>query len=166
MKGYERFLNWLGWIGLLFLVPVGLTVFGVPGPLSFLHSHLGKFGSATFLLIVFYALILLRFLFGHSEIYSPVFIGLIVSFFLVAITVEIGFMGWYRNLLGKVPYVSNHPLIFLVGVAVAIVGLWLGRLKRLHLIAQLLLLLVIPVALIVVANIYGVAVLPTAAKAS
>lgn len=166
MKGYESFLNWLGWIGLLFLIPVGLSVFGVPGPLTYLQSHLGKFGSATFLLIVFYAFILLRFLFGHSEIYAPVFMGMFVSFFLVAITVEIGFMSWYRNLMEKVPYVTNHPLIFIVGIAVAIVGLWLGRLKRLHFIAQLFLLVLIPIALIVLANIYGVGVLPGTRKAS
>lgn len=160
MKPFERFLNWLGWVGLLFLVPVALTVFGIPGPLNYLHTSLGKFGSATFLLLVFYALILLRFLFGHSEIYAPVFIGMIVSFFLIAITVDINFMHWYVTLIAKVPYLSNHPLIFLVGVAVAIVGVWLGRLKRLHFVLQLLLLLVLPVAIIVVANIYGLAVFP------
>ena len=162
MQPFEKFLNWLGWVGLLFLVPVGLQVFGIPGPLSFLHSSLGTIGTVTFLLLVFYALILLRFLFGHSELYAPVFIGMIVSFLLVSMTVEINFMKWYTALVAKVPYLSNHPLIFLVGVAVAIVGVWLGRLKRLHLVVQLLLLLVLPVALIVVANIYGFGRLPVA----
>lgn len=160
MQPFEKFLNWLGWVGLLFLLPVGLQVFGIPGPLSFLHTSFGKLGTATFLLLVFYALILLRFLFGHSEIYAPVFIGMIVSFLLISIAVEINFMKWYAALVAKVPYLTNHPLIFLVGVAVAVVGVWLGRLKRLHLVVQLLLLLVLPVALIVVANIYGVGLLP------
>lgn len=157
MKGYEKALNWLGWIGLLFLLPVGLSVFGISGPITFLHKSFGRFGSPTFLLLVFYALILLRFLFGHSEIYAPVFIGMIVSFFLVAVAVEISFMKWYVALVAKIPYLSNHPLVFLVGVVVALVGLWLGRMRRLHLAVQLLLLFVLPVAAIVVANIYGIA---------
>ena len=162
MKPFEKFLNLLGWIGLVFLIPVGLQVFGLPGLLDFLGKSLGQFGTATFLLLVFYALILLRFLFGHSEIYAPVFIGMIVSFFLVSITVEISFMKWYAALVAKLPYASNHPLIFVVGVLVALVGLWLGRLKRLSIVVQLLLLLVLPVAIIVAANIYGIGVLPGA----
>ncbi len=164
MKPYERAFNWLGWVGLLFLLPVGLTVFGVPGPLDYLQKTLGNFASATFFLLVFYGLILLRFLFGHSEIYAPVFLGMIVSFFLIAMTVEISFMKWYLQLTAKVSYLSNHPLIFLVGVAVALLGVSLGRLRRLHLIAQLLLLLVLPLAIVVAANIYGIAVFPTGGK--
>lgn len=160
MKGYERLLNWLGWFGLLFLVPIGLSVFGVPGPLDFIHRSLGAYGSAAFLLLIFYFFLLLRFLFGHSEIYFPVFIGMIVSFLLIASTVEIGFMKWYLHLTAKVPYLSNGPLVFLVGVAVAIFGVALGRLKRLHLVVQLLLLLVLPIAVIVLASVYGIAVLP------
>ena len=162
MKPYEKFLNLLGWIGLIFLVPVGLKVFGISGPLDFLQKSLGKFGSATFLLLVFYALILLRFLFGHSEIYAPVFIGMLVSFFLISATVEISFMKWYLNLSAKVSYLSNHPLVFVVGVLVAILGVSLGRLKRLNVIVQIVVLLVLPIAVIVAANIYGVAELPPA----
>lgn len=162
MKPFEKFLNLLGWIGIIFLIPIGLKVFGMPGLIDFLGKSLGQFGSETFLLLVFYALILLRFLFGHSEIYAPVFIGMIVSFLLVSIAVEVSFMKWYASLVAKVPYVSNHPLIFVVGVLVALVGLWLGRLKRLSIVVQLLVLVVLPLAIIVAANIYGIGVLPGA----
>lgn len=160
MKPFEKFLNLLGWIGIVFLIPVGLEVFGFPGLIGFLGRSLGQFGSVTFLLLVFYALILLRFLFGHSEIYAPVFIGMVASFFLVSITVDVSFMKWYASLVAKIPYASNHPLIFVIGVLVALVGLWLGKLKRLNLVVQLLLLVVLPIAIIVAANIYGIGVLP------
>ncbi len=157
MKLYERVLNTLGWIGFIALVPVGLAVFGIPGPLNFLHGLLGKFGSASFLVILFYGLILLRVLFGKSEIYAPVLIGAVVSFFLMSTTTEIGFMDWYRKLTDSIVYLGNHRFVFLVAIGVVILGVLLGGLKKLHWVIQLIFLVIVPIALIVLAQIYGFA---------
>jgi len=157
MKVYERVLNALSWIGIIVLVPIGLAVFGIPGPLDFLHRSLGKFGSASFFVIVFYGLILLRILLGKSEIYAPVLIGAVVSFFLLTTTVEIGFMQWYRRLTDSIVYLGNHRFVFLVAVGVVVLGILLGGLKKLHWVIQLIFLVILPFALVVLAQIYGFA---------
>lgn len=159
MKVYERVINALAWIGFVLLVPVGLGVFGTPGPLDFLHRTLGQFGTASFLVIVFYGLILLRVLFGKSEIYAPVLLGAVVSFLLLSTAVDLHFMLWYRRLTDGIVYVVNHRLVFLVAVGAAVLGILLGGLKRLHWIVQVLFLILVPLALIVVAHIYGYAAL-------
>ncbi len=157
MKFYERFLNVLSWIGFLALVPVGLALFDIDGPLDFLQSSLGRLGTPSTLTIVFLALVLLRVLFGKSERYAPILIALVVSFLLLAAVVEFSFMRWYKATTDTIVYLDNHRLVFLIAVAVVIVGILLGRLKRLSWVVQVFVLILVPLALIVLAHIYGFA---------
>ena len=154
MKQHEHVLNIVAWIGLILLVPVGLSVFGFPGPLDFLQKSFGKWGSPSAFVIGFFVLILLRFLFGHSELYAPVLIGMVVGFLLMATAVPMGFMGWLKSQTDKISYLSNHRLVFLIAVVVPLFGVALGRLKRLHWMLQLALLVLLPAALIVTESIY------------
>lgn len=161
MKIYERVINFLSWIGLLALIPVGLTAFGITAPLDFLGKSFGRFGSASFLIIVFYALFLLRILFGQSELYAPLLISMVVSFLLISTAVEIGFMSWFKAQTDRLIYLENHRLVFLVALAVIVIGTLLGRLKKLHWILQVIVLVLLPLAAIVLAQIYGFATLGT-----
>lgn len=155
MKQHEHVLNLIAWIGVVLLIPVGLAVFGISGPLDFLHKSLGKFGSASAFVVAFFALILLRFLFGHSELYAPVLLGLIVGFFLMASAVPMGFMTWYRSETDKISYLSDHRFVFLVSVLVPFFGVALGRLRRLPWLLELFLLVVLPLGLVVAEQVYA-----------
>lgn len=155
MKQHEHVLNIIAWIGVILLIPVGLAVFGIPGPLEFLHRSLGNYGTASAFVVAFFALVLLRVLFGHSELYAPVLIGLVVGFFLMASAVPMGFMTWYRTETDKVSYLSNHRFVFLVSVLVPFFGIALGRLKRLHWILELILLVLLPAGLVVAEKLYA-----------
>jgi hypothetical protein len=157
MRQHERVLNVIAWIGLILLVPVGLLVFGLPGAADFLTSHIGSYASPTALVIAFYALIILRVLFGNSEVYTPVLVGILVSFLLIAAVVPLSFMGWYRAAVSGIDYLANHRLVFLTGVGVSLLGVALGRVKGLPLLIHVIVLVAAPAALIVLDHIYGFA---------
>ena len=156
MKVYEKVINIIAGVGFLALVPVGLAVFHIYAPLDFLTQNLGFWGSATFLILVFYGLSILRILFGHAELYAPLVIGVLWSFLLMCAAVEVSFMRWYWDLVRQVPLLGNTQLIFLVSIVVLGLAVAFSRLKKFPIVAQLLVLVVLPAAVIVTLHYLGI----------
>jgi hypothetical protein len=156
MKVYEKIVNVVAGVGFLALVPVGLGVFNVYAPLDFLSKQLGFWGSATFLVLVFYGLTTIRILFGHAELYAPLVIGVLSSFLLLSAAVRLSFMAWYWSLVRQAAFLGNTQLIFLIALVVLGLAVLLSSLKKFPVIAELLILVVLPVATIVVLHYFGI----------
>ena len=139
MKLYEKVVNTIAGVGFLALVPVGLAVFRVYGPLDSLEKLLGFWGSATFLLLVFYGLTVIRILFGHAELYAPLVIGVLSSFVLMCAAVPVSFMGWYWDLVSRLPFLANAQLLFVAAIVVLGLAALLASLKKFPMLAELLL---------------------------
>lgn len=148
----ERFFNLLGWLGFLLILPIGLHVFGVSAPLAWLGENLGRYGRPPFLILLFFGLLLLRIVFGGDRIIGPLLLGYLTGFLLLATTVEIGFMGWFRGFTDRIPFLSNIPLNFLTAVAVILLGILLSYLRRLPVILQVILLVVLPLGFLAFAH--------------
>ncbi len=157
MKTYEKVINTIAGIGFLALVPVGLAVFHVYGPLDAMGKLLGFWGSATFLLLVFYGLTVIRILFGHAELYAPLVIGVLSSFVLMCAAVKVSFMAWYWALVRQVPILSNLQLLFIVALVVLGIAVLLSGLKKFSVVPELLILVVLPIATVLVLGYLGVA---------
>lgn len=155
MSVRERIFNLLGWLGFVIILPVGLLVFGIGGPIEALRGLLGKFGDTTFLVIVFLGLELLRIVFGSDKIISPMLISIVMTLLLFSLSVPVSFMKGVVSVFAGVPFLQNAPLIFLSGIAVTFIGILLSYLKKLHIILQLLILVVLPVAFLVVSHYLG-----------
>jgi len=146
MKTYEKVINAIAGIGFLALVPVGLAAFHIYQPLDFLQAQLGFWGSATFLVIVFYALTVIRILFGHAELYAPLVIGVLSSFLFLAAAVPLSFMGWYWSLVRQVPFLADTPLLFILALVIIGLATLVATRKKFPLLAQLAILVLLPFA--------------------
>ncbi len=156
----ERFFNTLGWLGFLFILPIGLQAFGVGGPLSWLEQNLGRYGRPAFLVLLFFGFLVLRILFGGDRPVGPLLLGCLMGFLLLCTAVEIGFMSWLPGLTDRIAFLSNHPLNFLVAIGVILLGILLSYLRRLPLLLQLLLLVVLPLGFLGFAHALPVFQLP------
>jgi hypothetical protein len=161
VKVYEKVINVIAGIGFLALVPPGLAVFRIPGPLDFLSGRLGFWGSATFLVLVFYGLTILRILFGHAALYAPLVIGVLSSFLLMAAAVKLSFMGWYWGLVRQAPFLADAPLLFLLALVVLGLAVLLSSLKKFPVVAEVVILVVLPLAAIVTLHYLNVPDLAT-----
>lgn len=156
MKVYEKVINAVAGVGFLALVPVGLAVFNVHGPLDLLEKQLGFWGSATFLILVFYGLTILRILFGHAELYAPLVIGLLSSFLFMCLAIPVSFMGWYWDLARQVAFLGNTQLCFIVAMAILGIATLLASLKKIPILVEILLLVLLPVAVVVSFHYLGI----------
>jgi hypothetical protein len=161
MKIYEKVINIIAGVGFLALVPVGLAIFHVYGPLDWLEARLGFWGSATFLLIVFYALTVLRILFGHAELYAPLVMGVLTSFVVMCAAIPVSFMTWYWNLVQQVAPLAHTQINFLAALLIVGLATLLSSLKRFPMVAEILILIVLPIGAIVTLHYLGFADLET-----
>ncbi len=155
MSVRERVFNLLGWLGFLVILPVGLLVFGIGGPIEFLRGALGKFGDVTFLVLYFLGLELLRIVFGSDKIISPMLISIVMTLFLFSLSVPITFTQAVVRVFAEVPFLQNKPLIFLTGIGVIFIGILLSYLKKCAILLQLFILVVLPIAFIVASHYLG-----------
>ena len=157
IAGFERIFNVIGWIGFLAIIPVALKVFGVPEAQNFLQERLGRYGSVGFLLIIFFALVLLRVIFGSGRIIAPLIIASLTGFVFIATAADVGFMGWLRNLVEGSVYFGNMPLNFLAGLTVVLLGILMSYARRIPILIQIVILVVFPVAFLVFCGATGFA---------
>jgi hypothetical protein len=155
IEGFERVFDVVGWLGFLAVVPVALRVFGLPQLQDLMQAELGRYGSPGFLLLVFFGLVFLRVIFGSGRVVGPLIIGSLMGFLLIAPAAGVGFMNWLRELEQSTPYLANLPLSFLVGLAVVLLGILLSSLRRLPVIVQVLLLVVLPIVFLLIAGHQG-----------
>ena len=155
IAGFERIFNVVGWIGFLAIIPVALKVFGVPEAQAFLAERLGRYGSVGFLLIVFFALVVLRVIFGSGRIIAPLVIASLTGFLLIATAADVGIMSWLRNLVENSVFFGNMPLNFLTGVAVVLLGILMSYARRIPMLIQLIILVIFPVIFLVFCGTTG-----------
>ena len=153
--GYERVFNIIGWLGFIAVLPIALNLFGLPGMQNFLEQKLGQYGSPVFLLLYFFVLVFLRVIFGSGRIITPLIIASLTGFVLISTAANVGFMVWLRNLMTSTPLFSNMPLVFLTGLTVVALGILLSYTKRLPLLIQLAVLVVLPLVFIIVTSSTG-----------
>jgi len=157
IEGFERVFNFLGWLGFLAIVPMALEVFGYPQLQELAAKNLGRYGTKSFLLLVFFVLVFARVIFGSGRIVAPLLIASAVGFLFISAAVGVRFMGWLRDLAAASPFFSNMPLNFLVGLGVVFVGILMSSARRIPPAIQILVLVVVPFAIVIAAGATGFA---------
>jgi hypothetical protein len=151
MERYERAFNAVGWLGFLLLTPVALRVFQVQPAVEFL-DRLGVAGRPVFWTLIAFGLLVLRILFGGEATLLPLFLGLAVGFFLLALVARISFMRWFWGPASGLSFFESEPLSFVVGAAALFWGLVLSYLRRVSVLVQLLVLVVLPLVVLLAGN--------------
>jgi hypothetical protein len=154
MERYERAFDVIGWIGVLFLVPVGFYVFNYAPAVQFMQGKLGFLGRPAVLTLIAYALIALRIVFGGGNLVAPLLISFVVGFFLMATVVPFRFMKWFTDWARQLFFLDNKSLNFLAAGFVFFFGNLVSYARRASIFLQLILLLVLPVLVLVVANAF------------
>lgn len=152
----QRIFNLIGWLGFLLLLPPGLQLAGLPALQDFLVQNLGPLGSASWLMLYFFGIQLLRVFFGSSRLLTPLITGFLSTFLLASLVMPVGFMEWLYRLLEPTKLFARHPLTFLLVPLVLGLGYLLSFARRLPVVVQLLLLVLLPFAGAVALNLLGV----------
>jgi hypothetical protein len=79
------------------------------------------------------------------------------SFFLMCAAVPVSFMGWFWGLVGRVAFLGNAQLVFIAAVAVLGLAALLSSLKKLPVLAEVLLLVILPIAVVVAFHFASIA---------
>ena len=152
MERYEKLFEVLGWIGFALLTPLALYLFGVESVVEIMDTKLGFAGQAQFWVLLTFALVLLRIFFGGEHIILPLFLGFVGGFLLLSLVARIAFMGWFwRPATGQF-FFQNDRLTFAVGAAVLFFGLIFSYFRRLSLLVQLLILVLLPMLILLAVN--------------
>ncbi|HEC62185.1 MAG TPA: hypothetical protein ENI27_08030 [bacterium] len=166
MEKYERVFNVIGWVGFLLIVPVGFYIFDHQPAVQFMQTKIGFLGNPSFLTIAAFVLLFLRIIFGGGHIIMPLILSFIAAFFLFFSVVEVGFMHWFRSFSGKVFFLKNLHLNFIVGTAVLLIGVSLSYLRGLKSWIQLVLLIVVPIVFLSASNLFGLFEFPNPIRLS
>jgi hypothetical protein len=152
MERYEKLFDAVGWIGFVLLTPVALYLFGVQPVVEIMDTKLGFAGRLDFWVLLTFALVLLRIFFGGEHVILPLFLGYAGGFFLLALVVRIGFMGWFWRPGRQQFFFQNDRLTFVVGAAVLFFGLIFSYLRKISLLLQLLILIFLPMLVLLAVN--------------
>jgi len=152
MERYEKLFDAVGWLGFALLTPVALYLFGVQPVVEIMDTKLGFAGQLEFWVLLTFGLVLLRIFFGGEHIILPLFLGFAGGFFLLSLVARIGFMGWFWRPATRQFFFQNDKLTFVVGTAVLFLGLIFSYFRRLSLLLQLLVLVLLPVLILLAVN--------------
>ena len=117
-----------------------------------LEHRLGVAGQPVFWTLIAFGLVVLRLLFGGEATLLPLLLGLAVGFLLLSLVTRIGFMRWFWESAGGLPFFESIPLNFAVGAGVLFWGLLLSYLQRFRVLLQFVLLVVLPFAVLLAGN--------------
>jgi hypothetical protein len=157
IAGFERIFNVVGWLGFIAILPIALDVFGVDALQKLAEQYMGRWGSKGVLLAIFFGLVFVRVIFGSGRIIAPLLLGSAVGFVFIATAAGVPFMVWLQNMAKGSPYFSNMPLDFLVGLLVVFLGILMSSARRIPLVIQVLVLVVLPVVALVAIGSTGIA---------
>ena len=152
MERYEKLFDVVGWLGFALLTPVALYLFGVQPVVDVMDAKLGFAGHPEFWVLLSFALVLLRIFFGGEHIILPLFLGFAGGFFLLSLVARIGFMGWFWRPATDQFFFQNDRLTFVVGAAVLFFGLIFSYFRRISLLLQLLILVLLPMLILLAVN--------------
>jgi hypothetical protein len=152
MERYEKLFDAVGWIGFTLLSPVALYLFEVQPVVRLMDTKLGFAGRPEFWVLLAFGLILLRIFFGGEHIILPLFLGFAVGFFLLSLVARIEFMGWFWRPARQQFFLRNDRLTFVVGAAVLFFGLIFSYFRKISLLVQFLLLVLLPLLVLLAVN--------------
>jgi hypothetical protein len=152
MERYEKLFDAVGWIGFALLTPVALYVFGVQSAVEIMDTKLAFAGRLEFWVLLTFGLVLLRIFFGGEHIILPLFLGFAGGFFLLALVARIGFMGWFWRPAARQFFFQNDRLTFAVGAALLFFWLIFSYFRRISLLVQLLILVLLPMLILLAVN--------------
>ncbi|UCF99693.1 MAG: hypothetical protein JSV89_09170 [Spirochaetaceae bacterium] len=152
MERYEKLFDVVGWVGFALLTPVALYVFRVQSVVQLMDSKLGFAGKPEFWVLLCFAFVLLRIFFGGEHIILPLFLGFAGGFFLLSLVARIGFMGWFWRPASQQFFFQNDRLTFVVGAAVLFFGLIFSYFRKIGLLVQFLLLILLPMLILLAVN--------------
>jgi hypothetical protein len=152
MERYEKLFEVVGWIGFALLTPVALYLFGLQSAVRLMDGRLGFAGRLEFWVLLTFALVLLRIFFGGEHIILPLFLGFVGGFLLLSLVARISFMGWFwRPATGQF-FFQNDKLTFVVGAAVLFFGLIFSYFRKISILVQLLILILLPMLILLAVN--------------
>jgi hypothetical protein len=154
MERYEKLFEVVGWFGFALLTPIALHLFAVQPVARIMDTKLGFAGRFEFWVLLTFALVFLRIIFGGEHIILPLLLGFTGGFFLLALVARIGFMGWFWRPASRQFFLQNDRLTFVVGAGVLFAGLILSYFRRVALLAQLLLLILLPMLILLTVNFF------------
>jgi len=152
MERYEKLFDVVGWIGFALLTPVALYLFGIRSVVEIMDTKIGFAGRLEFWVLLSFGLVLLRIFFGGEHIILPLFLGFAGGFFLLALVARIGFMGWFWRPAARQFFFQNDRLTFVVGAAVLFFGLIFSYFRKISLLVQLLILILLPMLILLAVN--------------
>ena len=152
MERYEKLFEALGWLGFALLTPVALYLFGVRSVMEIMDTKLGFAGQAQFWVLLAFALVLLRIFFGGEHIILPLFLGFVGGFLLLSLVARIAFMGWFWRPAAGQFFFQNDRLTFVVGAVVLFFGMIFSYFRRISLLVQLLVLVLLPMLTLLAVN--------------
>lgn len=142
---YEKIFSFIGFI---ILIPIFLYAFGISTPVEFLESKMGIVGKPSVITSIAFALIALSMFFGGGDNIRATVLGFISGFLLIATSVEMNFMSWYRDWVLPIEFLQNLPLNYILGVLVVFLGMLLSYRKP-HFLIELNSLIILPLVLLV-----------------
>ncbi len=157
IEGFERVFNVIGWIGFLAILPIALGVFGFPQLQDLAAKHLGRWGTKGFLLLIFFALVCARVVFGSGRIVAPLLIGSAVGFLFISVAAGVPLMSWLRDAAAASPFFSNMPLNFLAGIGATVLGILMSGVRRIPMAVLILVLVILPIVAVIAAGATGFA---------
>jgi len=152
MERYEKLFDAVGWIGFALLTPVVLYVFGVESIVRLMETKLGFAGAPEFWVLLCFGLVLLRIFFGGEHIILPLFLGYAGGFFLLSLVATIGFMAWFWKPASEQFFFQNDKLTVIVAAVVLFLGLIFSYFRRIAVLIQVLLLVLLPMLVLLAVN--------------
>jgi hypothetical protein len=152
MERYEKLFDAVGWVGYALLTPVALYVFGVQSVVEIMDTKLGFAGKTEFWVLLAFGLVLLRIFFGGEHIILPLFLGFAGGFFLLSLVARIVFIGWFWRPASGQFFFRNDRLTFAVGAAVLFFGLIFSYFRKISLLVQFLILILLPMLILLAVN--------------
>ena len=154
MSALEKFASFIGVLGFAMLVPGILYALGNPSAVEFLNTNLGMLGDPSVMTVIAFGLIFLAIFFGGGENVSATLMGMVMGFLFISTAVEIGFMQWFRDFSSSWGFLGNLQLNYLVGIVVVFLGLLFSFFKKVKFVPQVILLVTLPIAFLVTADMY------------
>jgi len=147
---FQKIFTYIGFAGVALLIPGLLYAAGLPGPIEWIESVLGKVGDRSVVTVVAFALMSIMFVFGGGHNISATFVGFLIGFFLMSTAIEIDFMAWFRNLSKNIGFLSSAPLNYIVGTVTVVAGVFMSFNKKIPFWGELTGLLIAPLAFLLI----------------
>lgn len=144
----QKIFTVIGLIGMTLLIPGLLWAAGLEGPVNWIES-LGPAGDRQVITLVAFGLMILMFIFGGGHNISATFIGFLIGFFLISTAVDLGFMGWFKNLTAEVFFLNSPPLNYIVGLVTIFAGIMMSLNHKIPFWGELAGLVVLPIGFLV-----------------